>query len=215
MTHKIVIPALVAASLLGAMGFAPIVASALEDYLTIDKAVVVFNPRNDNMLVGIDTAGKIPRTGAFGYGIITNDGNALTVATTHAGVLDSELQKGNKDSPRWHNHFVQLNNNQDTVPADCAPNSALNDARLEVMNLTFESPGVVGVVGSKIGLAAIPDEFDGTHGLTHEPLLDLVRGEDPSLAVSFTLKPLGLNADGIPEHVCVENVSPVTPRVLN
>jgi hypothetical protein len=216
MRQNILFPGLVAAALVGAMGLAPVLASALEDFLTIEKAVVVFD-RHDRMHVGIDTDGRIVRdgsNGAFGYGIITADGNALTVTTTHKGVLDSEDQNGNKDSPRWHNHFVQLNTDQTTVPGECAPNSALGNARVEVAALTFESPGVVGILGSKIGMAGIPDTFSGEDAFTGNPM-PITRGDDPDLAVSFKLHPLFNGPGGTLSNVCVENVSPVTPKVLN
>ncbi len=95
-----------------------------------------------------------------------------------------------------------------------SPRSTALGARLEVAALTFESPGVVGTFGSNIGLAAIPETFDGTDALTNNPL-PVTRGDDAALAVSFTLHPLFNGPGGTLSNVCVENVSPVTPTVLN
>ena len=77
-------------------------------FLDIKSATVRVTPskvNNANLLTGA----KIPldgKSGAFGYGILTGD--SVIVSTTHAGVLDSEAQKGNKDSPIFHNHYVHL-----------------------------------------------------------------------------------------------------------
>jgi hypothetical protein len=70
-------------------------ATVTEDGTTLDAAFV--------------TAAKINKggqDGAFGYGIL-NSGDSLMVATTHAGVLDSEKQDGQFD-PVWHTHVVEL-----------------------------------------------------------------------------------------------------------
>jgi hypothetical protein len=53
------------------------------------------------------TRGEIPTDGsegAFGYGVVLSDGRAIVI-TTHADVLDSQLQQSILD-PVWHNHFV-------------------------------------------------------------------------------------------------------------
>src|SRR4029079_5838338 len=45
--------------------------------------------------------------GAFGYGIITDQG-VLIVTTNHKGVLDSEAQHGDANNPVFHNHYGTL-----------------------------------------------------------------------------------------------------------
>jgi len=55
----------------------------------------------------------------------------LIVATTHPRVLDSELQKGDGNSPVWHNHYVNLG----------APSASCAGAAAEVTDISYESPG--------------------------------------------------------------------------
>ena len=65
---------------------------------------------HDELNARLTTEGEIPtyeNEEAFGYGILTEDGDAILVATTHPGVLDSEEQNYILD-PTWHNHFVRL-----------------------------------------------------------------------------------------------------------
>ncbi|MCI0563062.1 MAG: hypothetical protein MN733_31680 [Nitrososphaera sp.] len=68
--------------------------------------------------------------GAFGSGILTSDGDAILVATTHGGVLDSEDQSFTMD-PIFHNHFVRLGE----VP-DCGSDPG-------VVDISWQSPGRV------------------------------------------------------------------------
>lgn len=63
---------------------------------------------NDRLDARVETAGEIPEDGsggAFGYGILSNDGDAVIVATTHGGVLDSEEQDDASD-PIMHTHLT-------------------------------------------------------------------------------------------------------------
>src|SRR5213593_1153760 len=144
MNDKILIPGLILASLVAAFTIAPILAYATT-YLDVNHANVFFKP--SSAMAAIFAAGaKIPKDGsgsAFGYGVVTSDGDSLAVMTTHAGVYDSILQKSAND-PRWHTHLVKL------VPAGsyCAPNTALGGARLEVAQISFQSPGGLNVLGS-------------------------------------------------------------------
>ena len=83
---------LVLAGFIGTTAAAPALAQALESFLLIEKAEVSANGELEATLF---TEGVIPTDGsegAFGYGILTNDGDAILVSTTHAGVLDSEEQ---------------------------------------------------------------------------------------------------------------------------
>jgi hypothetical protein len=163
----------------------------------------------------ITTASKINKggqDGAFGYGILTTTafggvGDSLMVATTHAGVLDSEKQSGQFD-PVWHNHYVQLKE----AGAYCAVNTALEVA-LEVDTISFESPGKVKVKKqNNLYLEDMPAVLDGTNALTS---LDktFTPGTQAGAAVQFTLNPVddaGNTTLDSWTHVCVENVAPTT-----
>lgn len=201
---------LAAGSLLAAMLVAPILASAVTDYLTIDEAQVSFPHRNNEMVAVMETEGFIPKDGsggAFGYGVLT-DGNAIVVTTTHAGVLDSQTQRSAND-PKFHNHFVQLKANMDN---ECDPNAALSGARLEVDRLTFESPGRVVINGPVATLRNIPETFEGTNALDGSAM-SITRGDGVDNVVSFTLKPVF--DGGNLEHVCVENIKPANEIEVN
>jgi hypothetical protein len=95
-----------------------------DGFLTIKEAII--KPFGDpNPPLGneggleafLKTHGLIPvngEGGAFGYGILTSNsagGLGITVATTHAGVLDSAEQVDIND-PIWHNHVVILGSDQ-------------------------------------------------------------------------------------------------------
>src|SRR5215207_151869 len=108
MNDKIMLGLLVVAGFIGTAVAAPVLATTLESFLIIEKAEVSANGELEARLI---TEGLLIPTdgseGAFGYGILTEDGDAILVATTHAGVLDSEEQRFIED-PIWHNHFVKL-----------------------------------------------------------------------------------------------------------
>jgi len=201
MREKILIPGLVGASLLAAMTMAPLLASAVS---SITSATI--EPDKTGLEVNIGTATPINTVGtdgAFGYGVL-NAGDSIMVATTHSGVLDSELQISDAD-PTWHNHYVMLNTDQGTVPAECAGNAALGGARVEVAALTFESPGEVKIDGASIKMEDLPGVFAGTNALTGAGQT-FSPGTTADTAVSFTLNPL---FDGdVLTNVCVENITP-------
>jgi hypothetical protein len=139
--------------------------------------------------------------GALGYGLLTSKGlDGIIVTTTHAGVMDSAMQASASD-PAWHNHFVKLQAAGDV----CNPNTALGGARLEVQDLTFQSPGKVKVQGRMVDLQSMPSKFTGTSSLTGNPLT-IAPGNDVTATVSFGLRPV-FGPDGALQHVCVENVA--------
>ncbi|HKI07651.1 MAG TPA: hypothetical protein VKA09_04600, partial [Nitrososphaeraceae archaeon] len=88
----------------------PVFGFAAESFLTIERSNVSID--DDELTAELDVEGLLIPTnvteGAFGYGILTEDGDdAILVAHTHPGVLDSEAQRFIED-PIWHNHFVKL-----------------------------------------------------------------------------------------------------------
>lgn len=172
----------VAAAVLGT----PMAASAAFDFLNIRVALVYTNA--EKVTGGQFTADAlIPQNGGgqaqlkFGYGIITGEG--VIVSTSHAGVLDSEKQKGNPNNPVFHNHYVALK--EDAAECKVAPN-------LKVDTITFESPGKIFVFGNTILLSNLPKSSEG-----------ISQNNDIKGVVSFKLTPGENNA------VCVTDVKPV------
>ena len=192
-TYVLVIAAV---GIVASMISAPLLASAVSDYFTIKKAKVFVDPDRDRLRANLITHGLIPTDGsegAFGYGILTSDGDAILVTTTHPGVLDSEDQSYILD-PVWHNHFVRL----DSVAA-CGADPG-------VVDITWQSPGKVVIEDNRAKISRVPTgEFDGTHSITGSPL-ELELGEDVAAAVSFRLSPV-FGAGGL-EAVCVTDITP-------
>jgi hypothetical protein len=140
--------------------------------------------------------------GAFGYGILTEDGDAILVSTTHAGVLDSEEQNYILD-PTWHNHFVRLG---DDV-AECGEDQG-------VVDITWQSPGQVEINDNGARISDVPtDEFQGWHSITGEDL-SMTLGEDVSNVVSFRLDPVFDEENGL-QAVCVTDITPAEDVDLN
>jgi len=130
--------------------------------------------------------------GAFGYGILTDDGDAILVATTHAGVLDREEQRFIED-PAWHNHFMKLGNVE-----QCGEDQG-------VVDITWQSPGEVQIDDETARISDIPtNEFEGWHSITGEPL-SMTLGEAVSEVISFKLDPVFDEEDGL-EAVCVTDM---------
>jgi len=168
---------------------APIAAYAA-GFLDIQSATVrVTSSKVDgaNLLTGA----KIPLDGsggAFGYGILTGD--SVIVSTTHAGVLDSEKQNGNKDNPIFHNHYVHLG----TDAQHCGNNPA-------VTAITFASPGKLLVGASALQLKDLPKSSEG-----------LSQDNHVSNVVSFKLDPK-FTVNHL-DAVCVTNIHPADKVVI-
>lgn len=194
MRTNIIAAGLAAGSLVAAMLMAPILASAVQGFLTIEKAKLSID--DEKLKARLTTDDRIPKDGsggAFGYGILTNDGNGIVVATSHPGVLDSQKQSYILD-PVIHNHFVRLGD-VDACGSDPG-----------VLDITWQSPGKVTVSGDVLVMSRIPtDGFEGTHSITGEEL-DITLGEDVSNVVSFKLAPV-FGAGGL-EAVCVTDITP-------
>jgi hypothetical protein len=131
--------------------------------------------------------------GAFGYGILTEDGDAILVATTHAGVLDSEDQRFIED-PLWHNHFVKLGDNVEQCGEDQG-----------VVDITWQSPGEVRIDDNTARISGVPtDEFEGWDSITGKEL-SMTLGETVSEVISFKLDPVFDEEDGL-QAVCVTDI---------
>ncbi len=157
------------------------------------------NVDNDELAARLTTKGVIPTggdEGAFGYGILTDDGDAILVATTHAGVFDSEEQDYILD-PTWHNHLVTLS---DDI-AECGEDQGVQD-------ITWQSRGEVQIDDEIARISDVPtDEFQGWHSITGGDL-SLTLGEDVSNVVSFRLDPVFDEQAGL-QAVCVTDITPV------
>ncbi len=152
--------------------------SASADYLDIDRAVIAKDPKKLQAI--LQTHGHIPKDGsggAFGYGILTEDGgfDAVRVSTTHKGVKDS-IKQNNKNDPVWHNHYISLGTNP-----RCGDSPAVKD-------ITFQSPGTIVVNKDRAVMSNMPATFTGTDALTGKKLT-LSPGTDVDNVVSFKLDP--------------------------
>jgi hypothetical protein len=176
---------------------------AAESFLTIERSSIVSNDGDNNELTAeLDVEGvQIPTNGthgAFGYGIITEDGDeeeddTILVAHTHSGLLDSESQRFIED-PIWHNHFVRLGDAE-----QCGEDRG-------VIDITWQSPGEVGIDDNIATISDVPtDEFEGWHSMTGESL-SITLGQVASVSdvISFKLDPV-FEEDGL-KAVCVTDI---------
>lgn len=187
---------LVAAAVVGTF-LAPVLATAVEDFLTIDRALVSVDNEDEEISALLKAHGIIPKDGsggAFGYGILTEAGlDGVIVTTTHKGVKDSELQDSASD-PVFHNHYVKLATG---LSGQCdGP---------EVADLTFESPGEVDVLHKFVSMRDLPFSFSGTSAVTHQPLT-ITPGGNVENVVSFRLVP-HFDSDGNLIAVCVNDIT--------
>lgn len=172
--------------------------SLLPGYLTADKSEIETKTDKNEVKLKFHALDEIPTSGAFGYGILPPHGGSLLIATTHASVLDSQDQV-DKDDPVWHTHYVDL-----FADASC-PNGLKADAT----RLTFTSPGEVKLKDKKLEIKKAPltdyrdVNFFGGGVLEHYDLGDL---DETGIAVSFTLEPFGVDSEGKPSAVCVNDI---------
>ena len=185
---------LIVAGFIGTMfDIPPVFAPTAESFLTIERANVLND--DDELTATLNVEGLlIPINGtggAFGYGILTDDGDAILVTHTHPGVMDSEAQRFIED-PVWHNHFVKLDDVE-----QCGEDQG-------VINITWQSPGVVTIDDNTARINDVPtDEFEGWDSITGEPL-SMMLGDDVSKVISFKLDPV-FGEDGL-EAVCVTDI---------
>jgi len=191
-----------------------------DGFLTIKEAII--KPFGDpNPPLGneggleafLKTHGLIPvngEGGAFGYGILTTNtesGLGLTVATTHAGVLDSVEQQDISD-PIWHNHMVKLGEDQTNCGTDPA-----------VVQITWEQPGDVLIEGKTAHLINIPNQFSSPSSFDpNGPDQNYEPGNEVQNVVSFKLVPVpaggGSAPDGTLQAVCVTDITPAENIII-
>jgi hypothetical protein len=173
----------------------PVFAPTAESFLTIERANVLTDDGDDELAISLILEGLLIPTngteGAFGYGILTDDGDAILVTHTHRGVLDSEDQSSIED-PIWHNHFIKLGDVE-----QCGEHQG-------VIDTTWQSPGEVNINNDSASVSDIPtDEFEGWDSITGEQL-SMTLGEDVNDVISFKLNPV-FGEDGL-EAVCVTDI---------
>jgi hypothetical protein len=193
MNDKIALGLLIAVGFIGTTVAAPVLATTVADFLTIVRAEVSANSELNARLI---TEGVIPTDGsegAFGYGILTDDGDAILVATTHAGVLDSEEQRFIED-PTWHTHLVRLGDVE-----QCGEDQGIVD-------ITWQSPGQVEINDNIARISGVPtsDEFEGRDSITGGQL-SMTLGEAVSEVISFKLDPVFDEEAGL-QAICVTDV---------
>ena len=174
--------------------------SASAPYLDIDKAVIAKSSKEVQAV--LQAHGHIPTNGeggAFGYGLLTNQGlKAVMVSTTHKGVYDSEDQRNANDA-RWHNHYVSLDT---PIGGPCGTDP-------QVTAITFQSPGQVVVNKDKAVMSNLPGKFTGTSPPPNEKPVTINPGTNVEKVVSFVLKPLSSGA------VCVTDIHPADRVIKN
>jgi hypothetical protein len=192
MDDKITLGLLVVAGFIGTAVAAPALAQAVESFLNIEKAEVAANGELEATLTAEGVIPTDGSEGAFGYGILTEDGDAILIATTHAGVLDSEEQSSMED-PSWHTHLVRLGD-----IAECGEDQG-------VVDITWQSPGQVEINDNIASVSGVgTDEFEGSNSITSEDL-SMTLGEDVSNVVSFRLNPIFDEQAGL-QAVCVTDI---------
>jgi hypothetical protein len=194
--EKLVLGLLIITGFIGTVFTAPVLATVTESFLTIERAKVSIED-DDDLIVELDVEGlQIPTDGsegAFGYGILTEDGDTILVAETHAGVLDSEEQRFIGD-PTWHTHLVRLGDVE-----QCGEDQGIVD-------ITWQSPGEIRVDDNIARISGVPttEEFEGWNSITGGQL-SMTLGEAVLKAVSFKLDPVFDEGDGL-EAVCVTDI---------
>jgi hypothetical protein len=183
----------------------PVFGTVAESHLTIERADVSIADNDNDLTARLSVEGvDIPTDGAegaFGYGILTQDGNATLVAHTHLGVLDSEDQTFTED-PIWHTHLVKLGDVK-----QCGDNNQ------GIVDITWQSPGKVSIDGNNVRFSGIPTgEYKGWDSISGKPLT-MTLGKDVSDAVSFKLKPV-FDEDGL-EAICVTDIRSAEEGVNN
>jgi hypothetical protein len=203
--ERLALGVLVVAGFIGTIFAArPVFAPTAESFLTIERANASINDDNELKARLIIEGLLIPTNGtegAFGYGILTDDGDAILVSHTHAGILDSEDQRFIGD-PIWHTHFMKLGD-----VTQCGEDQG-------VVGITWQSPGVVRINNdtsrisrsddNTVRISGVPtDEFKGWDSMDGKTL-SMTLGKDVSDVVSFKLKPV-FGEDGL-EAVCVTDI---------
>jgi hypothetical protein len=106
------------------------------------KSLVYQNQLEARLITGGPIATNETK-GAFGYGLLKENGNVSLVSHTHRGILYSETQSS-AEGPTWHNHFVRLGNVE-----HCEEDIGAED-------INWQSPGEVRIDHNNATISQIP-----------------------------------------------------------
>ena len=172
---------------LGLLGVGSVcLAAAQPDYLSITEVDVEVESKNSvkTLDLEIKTKANIPvdgKSGAFGYGALSDGGNNLLVLVSHLPIDDSSHENPKSG---FHTHILDLK----------APTDACKDANFEVdlvnsgKNTGFDADYKYKIEGNEASISDVPVSDLGDAGV--------------ETVVSFTLKPI-LDAAQKPSNLCV------------
>jgi hypothetical protein len=193
MNNKRLLGLVIVLGFIGTIVAAPALAQTPETFSNSKSPEVSSNGVFDATLIIEDNIPIDGSEGSFGYGILTDDGDAILVTHTHQGILDSETQRSYQD-PIWHNHLVRLGDVE-----QC-------DEDLGVIDITWQSPGEIEINDNEAKISGVPiGEFEGWHSITGEEL-SMTLGEDISNVISFRLQSADDEETAL-EDLCVTEVT--------
>ncbi len=154
------------------------------DYLKIKSAEAEWEGREKSVGLEVETNAAIPmdgKSGAFGFGALTDGTNNVLVLTTHLPIDDSSHEQAPSG---FHTHVLDLK----------APGSACAGANFEVdldgsaKNSAFDANYVWSIKGNKVEVEKVPASNLGDAGVES--------------VVSFTIQPI-LDAQKNPTNLCI------------
>ena len=193
-----------------------------------DKARIITFDNEEVIKLRISPAESVDDLFFKGFAILTSDGGdgvgTLLAVTKHGGVHDSSKQV-DKDDESWHAHYVELITQQECVNEEINPDGlAVNPFRI-----SFAAPGDVVIKdNNKLVLKKTPTTnfndinyfaFLNPANLPTDNIQTYALGiVGDGQVVSFDLS-LGNHgwaneAAGIPNGVCVDNVTPINTKLV-
>lgn len=170
-----------------AMFLASGLARAEQDHLGIKEFEVEREFTKDGkstLKIEIETKGQIPmdgKAGAFGYAVLTDQGNNVLVLTTHLPIDDSSHEDPKSG---FHTHVLDLK-----TPGPACPGATFEvDLENSKKNPAFDTDHRWQVKGDEVEIKDVPTADLGDAGI--------------EAIAAFTLKPV-LGADGAPTNLCV------------
>ena len=167
------------------LGFASAgVLAATPGHLSIKDVEAEWEGRAKELKLEIETTAAIPmdgKSGAFGYGALTDGGNNVLVLTSHLPIDDSSHEQA---ASGFHVHVLDLK----APGSDCSGADFEVDLENSAKNTAFDASYPWSIKGNKLEVEKIPAADLGDAGVEH--------------VVSFTIKPL-LDAQQKPTHLCV------------
>jgi hypothetical protein len=179
---------LIAATLLGAHSVCAVAAEA--NYLQMKEVEAEWEGRTKVLELEIETAASVPmdgKSGAFGYGALTDGVNNVLVLTSHLPIDDSTHEQAPSG---FHTHVLDLK----APTADCSGANFEVDLPSSAKNTAFDANYPWSIKGNKIAVEKVPVADLGDAGV--------------ETIVTFTIKPI-LDAQQKPTHLCVTVVDKI------